>query len=136
MMLQAISPKCINNMESLYSNRPNLVIGFHGCDQSVVDMVVTGKEGLVASTNDYDWLGNGIYFWENNERRAMEWAVQFSKRENSKIKTPAVVGAIIDLGYCLDLTSSDYLKELKKTYELLVEISEVSGNPLPTNERV
>jgi hypothetical protein len=123
-------------MESLYSNRPNLVIGFHGCDQSVVDMVVTGKEGLVASTNDYDWLGNGIYFWENNERRAMEWAVQLSKRENSKIKTPAVVGAIIDLGYCLDLTSSDYLKELKKTYELLVEISEVSGNPLPTNERV
>lgn len=42
MMLQAISPKCINNMESLYLNRPNLVIGFHGCDQSVVDMVVTG----------------------------------------------------------------------------------------------
>lgn len=136
MTLQAISPQCINNMESLYSNRPNLVIGFHGCDQTVVDKVVAGKEGLMASNNDYDWLGNGIYFWENNEERALEWAIQLSKRKNSKIKTPSVIGAIIDLGYCFDLTSSNYLKELKKTYELLVEVSKVSGNPLPTNERV
>lgn len=26
--------------ETLYSRRSNLVIGFHGCDQSVVDKVV------------------------------------------------------------------------------------------------
>ena len=53
--------------ESLYSRRSNLVIGFHGCDQSVVEAVIAGKTELLASTNDYDWLGNGIYFWENNE---------------------------------------------------------------------
>lgn len=52
----------------LYANRPNLAIGFHGCDQSVVDKVIAGKENLLASTNDYDWLGSGIYFWENNKR--------------------------------------------------------------------
>ena len=50
----------------LYANRPNLTIGFHGCDQSVVDKVIAGKENLLASTNDYDWLCSGIYFWENN----------------------------------------------------------------------
>ena len=48
--------------KSLYSRRSNLVIGFHGCDKSVVDAVVTGKTDLLSSTNDYDWLGNGIYF--------------------------------------------------------------------------
>lgn len=64
---------------SLYSNRPNLVIGFHGCDKSVSDKVITGEENLLASKNDYDWLGNGIYFWENNEDRALEWAIQLSK---------------------------------------------------------
>ena len=49
-------------MESLYSRRSNLIIGFHGCDESVVRKVVNGEENLIASTNDYDWLGNGIYF--------------------------------------------------------------------------
>ena len=53
--------------ESLYSRRSNLVIGFHGCDQSVVEAVIAGKTELLASTNDYDWLGNGIYFWEGQE---------------------------------------------------------------------
>ena len=58
----------LDNMdESLYSRRANLVIGFHGCDRSVVEQVI--------STNDYDWLGSGIYFWENNEERAWQWAV-------------------------------------------------------------
>lgn len=85
--------------KSLYSRRSNLVIGFHGCDKSVVDAVVAGKTDLLSSTNNYDWLGNGIYFWENNEERAWQWAKELSKRSNSSIKTPAV----IDLGYCFDL---------------------------------
>ena len=101
-------------MESLYSRRSNLIIGFHGCDASVVRKVVNGEEDLIPSTNDYDWLGNGIYFWENNEARALQWATELSKRKGSSIKKPAVVGAIIDLGYCFDLTDSTYLQELPK----------------------
>ena len=45
----------------------------------------------------------------SNESRAMEWAVDASKRPNSSIKRPAVIGAVIDLGYCMDLTDSKYL---------------------------
>ena len=75
--------------DSLYANRPNLTVGFHGCDQSVVDKVVTGEDSLVASKNDYDWLGKGVYFWENNEERALEWAAELSKRKGSAIKKPA-----------------------------------------------
>ena len=41
----------LDNMdESLYSRRSNLVIGFHGCDQSVVEKVI----GISASR----WLCN------------------------------------------------------------------------------
>lgn len=120
----------------LYANRPNLTIGFHGCDQSVVDKVIAGEETLLASKNDYDWLGNGIYFWENNEERALEWAVEMSKRKNSTIKNPAVVGAVIDLGYCFDLTDSFYLQELKKSYETALEISQMTGEPLPENKPI
>lgn len=85
--------------ESLYSRRSNLVIRFHGCDKSVVDAVVAGKTELLASTNDYDWLGNGIYFWGNNEERTWQWANDLAKRKSSLVKEPAVIGAIIDLGY-------------------------------------
>lgn len=58
--------------ESLYSRRSNLVIGFHGCDKSIVEKVLNGEEELIKSQNDYDWLGSGIYFWENNEARALQ----------------------------------------------------------------
>ena len=58
----------LDNMdESLSSRRANLVTAFHGCDRSVVEKVI--------NTNDYDWLGSGIYSWENNEERAWQWAV-------------------------------------------------------------
>ncbi len=120
-------------MESLYSRRSNLIIGFHGCDASVVRKVVNGEEDLIPSTNDYDWLGNGIYFWENNEARALQWATELSKRKGSSIKKPAVVGAIIDLGYCFDLTDSTYLQELKDAYDILVEICQRAGKTLPKN---
>ena len=72
-------------MESLYSRRSNHIIGFHGCDESVVRKVVNGEEDLIPSTNDYDWLGNGIYFWENNEARALQWATELSKRHVASI---------------------------------------------------
>lgn len=120
-------------MESLYSRRSNLVIGFHGCDQSIAQKVVTGEERLLASTNDYDWLGNGIYFWENNETRALQWAQELSKRKNTSIKNPAVIGAVIDLGYCLDLTDSTYLSELRRAYNALVDLYKELGKPLPQN---
>ena len=121
--------------ESLYSRRSNLVIGFHGCDKTIVDAVVAGKTDLLSSTNDYDWLGNGIYFWENNEARAWQWAKDLAKRKNSQVKEPAVIGAIIDLGYCFDLTDTSYLQELKTAYNTLVKANEESGLELPKNSK-
>ena len=56
--------------ESLYSKHPSFILGFHGCDKSTVDKVINGVESLVPSMNEYDWLGHGVYFWENNIERA------------------------------------------------------------------
>lgn len=122
--------------KSLYSKRSNLIIGFHGCDQSVVDKIIAGKEGLLTSKNNYDWLGHGIYFWENNQERALDWAVQLSKRKNSSIETPAVVGAVLDLGYCLDLTDNYFLEELKAGYNEVVKLCMSVNKPIPKNEDI
>lgn len=113
---------------SLYSKRPNFVIGFHGCDKSVATNVVCGNENLKASMNGYDWLGNGIYFWENNLERAFEWA-----KKSKMVKEPAVIGAVINLGYCMDLMDSEFLKELKVAYKTLEESIPLTNKPMPAN---
>ena len=58
----------------MYTIRPNLILGFHGCDKSTVDKVIQGVVDLEDSDNKYDWLGHGIYFWENDYDRALEYA--------------------------------------------------------------
>lgn len=121
----------------MYSSLPTFVIGFHGCDKQVQKRVLLGNEELSVSENDYDWLGNGIYFWENSPERALEFAKLIKKRPDvhpSIIKTPAVIGAVIDLGNCLNLVDSRYIKMLNTGYEILQETAEKSGFVLPENK--
>ncbi len=92
----------------MYSKRSGLILGFHGCDKSVRDKVVCERgELLRPSDNDYDRLGSGTYFWENNYDRALEfaWFLKENPPHNKKQKIvePSVVGVIIDLGFCFDL---------------------------------
>lgn len=94
-----------------YNRRSGLILGFHGTDQSIVERVVMQVEPLRPSSNSWDWIGHGIYFWEHSPSRALEFAQSASRRKNSTIKTPAVLGAVIDLGNCLDLL--DYIEEGK-----------------------
>lgn len=120
-------------MDSLYSHRSSIVLGFHGCDSSLAEKVVLGKEMLRESDHDYDWLGHGIYFWENNYVRAKQWAIDNSQRKASPIKAPGVLGAFLDLGNCLDLTDSESLQDLKIPYEVLIKTASLTGLPLPVN---
>jgi hypothetical protein len=120
----------------MYSKRHNLIIGFHGCDESVRDKIVRGEERQRISTNDYDWLGHGMYFWEYNYTRALEYAKlihKYPKRSNAIIKKPSVLGAIIDLGECLDLLDTAYLNLVKESYFLLKESAQKAGFELPKN---
>ena len=112
----------------MYSKLPNLVLGFHGCYKDVYESVIVQGEPLKKSSNSYDWLGNGIYFWEQNYQRAYEWAEhRYGKKD------AAVIGAVIDLGYCLNLTDSASADILRKGYELLKIRCEIVGNKLPHN---
>ena len=116
----------------MYSTRPGLVLGFHGCDESVVEKVLAGDEFLKTSVNDYDWLGHGIYFWENSPSRAMEFAHHLQKNPNrskGRIEQPAVIGAAINLGFCLDLLDFDNLQLLKAGYRTLLSTSNISDFP-------
>lgn len=119
----------------MYSLLPNIILGFHGCDKKLAEAIFAGKKGLLANKNAYDWLGHGIYFWENNPTRALEYAKEIKGRTSSKIKDPAVVGAIIYPGKCLNLTESKSLSILKDGYKALKEYCAIAGFPMPENKK-
>lgn len=107
-----------------------MVIAYHGCDKSVVDSVIAGG-ALKQSENDYDWLGTGIYFWEQGPGRALDWAKMQKKR--GLISNPAVLGAVIQLGNCLDLLDVDMTSQLRDIYPIFDKNLKKDGYPLPTN---
>lgn len=121
----------------MYSCLPSFVLGFHGCDKSIGEKILAGTETLRQSSNDYDWLGHGIYFWENNPTRALEYAKALQhhpERGKGTIKTPFVIGAIIDLGHCLNLLDSKHLQLIKEGFEILASTHLTAGIPMPTNK--
>lgn len=117
----------------MYTSRTGLTLGFHGTDASIVQEVLTGKADLKQRNNRYDWLGNGIYFWDNSPSRALEWATELSKRPKSNIKKPAVIGAILDLGRCLDLLDYENLAYVKEAHAFLQTVTTVAEAPMPVN---
>ena len=114
------------------------VLGFHGCEARVGERILAGKDRLRPSGNAYDWLGHGIYFWENNPKRALQWAEYVAahpKLFKTHIRQPFVLGAIIDLGRCLDLTEAESLGIVKAGHADMKRRFEAVGVPLPQNEQ-
>ncbi len=107
------------------------VLGFHGGDRGVARKLLMREERFRKSENTYDWLGHGTYFWIENPRRTCEWARRQAKLGKFE---PAVVGAIINLGNCLDLTTTAGIEQIQAGYELLKEIYTRQGRSLPANE--
>jgi len=84
----------------------------------------------------YHWLGDGIYFWENDPHRALEWAIEKASRNELKgAGGPFVIGAVIDLGRCLDLHVRENQTLLRKAYKNLSLISKKVGAKIRQNEK-
>lgn len=107
-----------------------IVVGYHGCTRTLANDLLTEKLPISQwdkSENAYDWLGEGIYFWEHSPTRALRWATEgFRKRA-------AVVGAVIQLGTCFDLLDERITSLLADTYPELAQSYEVAGKALPAN---
>lgn len=124
----------------MYSTKSGLILGFHGCEKSLYEDIILGKK-IKSNNHKCDWLGHGMYFWENSPSRALEYA-NFLKENPSRSKTktpikePAVLGAVFNLGYCLDLTDYENLQLLKDGYEILKTSLESSGFKIPKNKTI
>lgn len=110
----------------------SILLGFHGCDEAVARGVASGTNDLNKSQNAYDWLGHGTYFWEGNPERALRWATDES-HQRSKIKKPAVLGAVIAPGRCLDLIEAEAGDLIKTAYAWYHHLCLASGKPEARN---
>jgi hypothetical protein len=111
-------------------------MGFHSCDKDVGLKVLNGKDSLKPSNNSWDWLGDGIYFWEENPARALEYAEESSQRKQFnlvRVRTPFVLGAVIDLGNCLNLVEKESLQILSAAYDGLEKTLKAYHSTMPEN---
>jgi hypothetical protein len=111
------------------------VLGYHGCDRETGERLLL-NESFRPSVNDYDWLGSGIYFWEANPDRALDWAIQRAARIKQKpgaAGEPFVVGAVIDLGYCLDMISANGLQAVEEAHGSFCSALMSTGEQIPEN---
>lgn len=108
---------------------PRTVIAYHGCSQNIAESILEEGRFLI-STNAYDWLGQGIYFWEYAPYRAMNWAVErFSARGNK----PAVLGATIKLGRCMNLLDLANASGLLMAYQQIAQSLGINRMPRNTD---
>jgi hypothetical protein len=110
-----------------------IVIGYHGCAEAFARELLLGTRPIhkwQPSTNDWDWLGHGIYFWEHSPDRARRWA---EEKYAAHGESPAVLGAVIQLGRCFDLLNEGITAVLAKNHSQLVTSYEQAGRPLPQN---
>jgi len=117
----------------VYTTKPSFVYGFHGTDEDIAYKLVNKIEEFKASKNSYDWLGEGVYFWENDLDRALQFAKENIGRSKSDTVNPSAVGVVIDLGNCFDLLNQKHLKILSSAYEKVEKIFKETGVSLPVN---
>lgn len=101
--------------------------GFHGTTKQAAQLILNGN--FIPSRNPYDWLGDGVYFFQDAPGRAWEWA-----RENHGSEA-AVVGAELHLVDCIDMLDSMWTNFMTLAYDSFLEYYKLAGFDLPTQTR-
>jgi hypothetical protein len=98
------------------------VRGFHGTTPTFAESII--HNGFKLSRNDYDWLGDGVYFFQDAPQRAMEWAA-------AQYGEPAAIGALIHLDSCMDLLDIRWFQALNEIYNSFLDQVKRAGSRLP-----
>jgi len=102
---------------------PNRVVGYHGTSGAAAARIL--ESGFTVSRNEWDWLGDGVYFFQDAPIRAREWALRFHPDD------PAVLRSDIRLEDCMDLLDIRWTQVLAEAYDHFLRLWKTTGLPLP-----
>jgi hypothetical protein len=104
------------------------IVGHHGTSKRIADQVLS--QGFLTSKNSYDWLGDGVYFWQNAPLRALNWATKTFGADGVAIEADIEVRDFINL---LDTEWMSWLTDVHDQY--LFEIKKKGQAPPLQTER-
>jgi hypothetical protein len=99
------------------------VYGYHGTNRESASLII--QRGFNISDNDYDWLGTGVYFFQDAPMRAIAWAKQRYPQN------PAVIRSVIRLENCMDLFDIGWFPIIREAYNIFLEEYRMSNQTLP-----
>lgn len=105
--------------------RTPFIYGYHGTTPEAAERIM--DVGFLLSEKQHDWLGHGIYFFEDAPRRARQWAI-----DRHKIAIPTVIGVKLHLENCIDLLDIPWFETLRAAYEHLRARADAENLQLPS----
>jgi hypothetical protein len=96
------------------ARRNKSVYGHHGTTKEHAETII--RTGFQPSEKESDWLGFGIYFWEDSPGRARLWC-----QEKFPDQPACVLDAEISLTNCLNLANPEDVAILKPNYWLYIK---------------
>jgi hypothetical protein len=115
-------------METTLARAPSRVLGYHGC-HILTSSGIQQPTDFLQSQNNYDWLGNGVYCWEYQPERALEWAQLRFGADNA-----CVLEIDLTLGFCLNLVEPRFQQAIANHFKVIAEIADKTNFELPENE--
>jgi hypothetical protein len=103
-----------------------IVYGYHGTSLENASAILE-EGGFHPSANAGDWLGYGIYFWQDAPARALEWATHHN------LDQPVVIGAEIHLETWIDLLDTQWSGYINTVYSRIAASHLRRGMKLPIN---
>jgi hypothetical protein len=101
-----------------------VIRAYHGTSATHAAAIL--RDGFLPSDNEYDCLGDGVYFFEDGLAQAVGWATRAHPTE------PAVVQADVRLEDCMDLKDSvGWVPLLAQAHGEVLRVSHEQGLALP-----
>ncbi|MBU5437774.1 hypothetical protein KQI42_07130 [Tissierella sp. MSJ-40] len=89
------------------------IIGFHGTRREFADSILQ-SERFKISKDDEEWLGPGVYFFENDIKQAYYYCIKAKK-----FKSWAILRSDIQANIIMDLTDLETLERFEEVAEAI-----------------
>ena len=112
---------------------PIELVGYHGTNIESARQIL--QTGFTPSRNNYDWLGKGVYFWQDAPYRAWNWAGEYCKKKGGD---PAVIRSLVRIRRNEFIDLLDYSQDPNWTNFIRTAhqcLQQQTSSRLPPNKR-